>query len=137
MVGRLVKQQQVGSLEQQLAEGDTATLATGEHVHRRVGVGQLQGVHGNGKLGVDIPAVGGVDLVLELAHLGHERVHVRIRIAHLLADLVEAVDLGEDVAEGLAHVLDDGGVVIQRRLLLQNAHGVAGSEASIAVGDLL
>ncbi len=54
------------------------------------------------KLAVEIPAVGRVDLVLELAHLGHESVEVGIGLGHLLADLVEAVDLGEQVAEGHA-----------------------------------
>ena len=72
VVRGLVEQQQVGSLEQQLAQGHTAALAAGKHVDRHVGIGQLQGVHGLAELGIDIPAVGGVDLVLELSHLGHE-----------------------------------------------------------------
>ena len=137
VVRGLVEQQQVGSLEQQLAQGNTTALAAGKHVDRHVGIGQLQGVHGLAELGIDIPAVGGIDLVLELAHLGHEGVHVAVRVAHLLADLVEAIDLGNHVAKCHAHVLDDGLVVIERRLLLQDAHGVAGSEPGIAVGDLL
>ena len=107
----------------------------GKYVHVRIG--QLQGVHGLAELGIDIPAVGGIDLVLELAHLGHEGVHVAIRVAHLLADLIEAIDLGDHVAKRHAHVLDNGLVVVERRLLLQDAHGVAGSEPGIAVGDLL
>ena len=137
VVRGLVEQQQVGSLEQQLAQGHAAALAAGKHVDRHVGIGQLQGVHGLAELGIDIPAVGGVDLVLELAHLGHEGVHVTIRVAHLLADLVKAIDLGNHVTKCHAHVLDDGLVVVERRLLLQDAHGVAGGEPGIAVGDLL
>ena len=137
VVRGLVEQQQVGSLEQQLAQGNTTALAAGKHVDRHVGIGQLQGVHGLAELGIDIPAVGGVDLVLELAHLGHEGVHVAVRVAHLLADLVEAIDLGDHVAKRHAHVLDDGLVIVERRLLLQDAHGVAGGEPGIAVGDLL
>ena len=137
VVRGLVEQQQVGSLEQQLAQGHAAALAAREHVDRHVGIGQLQGVHGLAELGIDIPAVGGVDLVLELAHLGHEGVHVAIRVAHLLADLIEAIDLGDHVAKCHAHVLDDGLVVVERRLLLQDAHGVAGGEPGITVGDLL
>ena len=133
----LVEQQQVGSLEQQLAQGHATALAAGKHVDRHVGIGQLQGVHGLTELGIDIPAVGGVDLVLELAHLGHEGVHIAIRVAHLLADLVEAIDLGNHITKRHAHVLDDGLVVIERRLLLQDAHGVAGGEPGVAVGDLL
>lgn len=137
VVRGLVEQQQVGSLEQQLAQGHATALAAGKHVDRHVGIGQLQGVHGLADLGIDIPAVGGVDLVLELSHLGHEGVHVAIRVAHLLADLVEAIDLGDHIAKRHAHVLDDGLVVVERRLLLQDAHGVAGGKPGIAVGDLL
>ena len=137
VVRGLVEQQQVGSLEQQLAQGHAAALAAGKHVDRHVGIGQLQGVHGLAELGIDIPAVGGVDLVLELSHLGHEGVHVAIRVAHLLADLIEAIDLGDHIAKRHAHVLDNGLVVVERRLLLQDAHGVAGGEPGIAVGDLL
>ena len=137
VVRGLVKQQQVGSLEQQLAQGHAAALAAGKHVNRHVRIGQLQGVHGLAELGIDIPTVGGVDLVLELAHLGHEGVHVAIRVAHLLADLVEAIDFGDHVTKRHAHVLDDGLVVVERRLLLQDSYGVAGGEPGIAVGNFL
>ena len=137
VVRGLVEQQQVGSFEQQLAQGHATALAAGKYVDRHVGIGQLQGVHGLAELGIDIPAVGGINLVLELSHLGHEGVHVAIRVAHLLADLVEAIDLGDHVAKCHAHVLDDGLVIVERRLLLQDAHGVAGGEPGVAVGDLL
>ena len=137
VVRGLVEQQQVGSLEQQLAQGHATALAAREHVDRHVGIGQLQGIHGLAEFGIDIPAVGGVNLVLEFAHLGHESVHVAIRVAHLLADLVEAIDLGNHVTKCHAHVLDDGLVLVKRRLLLQDAHGVAGGKSSVAVGNLL
>ena len=39
VVGGLVEQQQVGGLEQQLAQGHAAALTAGEHVHRHVGIG--------------------------------------------------------------------------------------------------
>ena len=137
MVGGLVEQQQVGGLEQQLAQGHAAALTAGEHVHRHIGIGQLKGIHGLAELGVDIPAVSGVDLVLQAAHLGHEGVHVAIGVAHLHRDLVEALDLGDHVGKSEADVLDDGLVLIQRRLLLQDAHRVAGRELGVTVGDLL
>ena len=69
---------------------------------------------------------------LSLIHI-YEGVHVAIRVAHLLADLIEAIDLGDHVAKCHAHVLDDGLVVIERRLLLQDAHGVAGGEPGICL----
>ena len=87
-------------------------------------------------MGVEVPAVHGVNLVLELAHLGHEGVEVRIGIGHLDADLIEALDLGEGVSKGEADVLDDGLVLVERGLLLEQAHGVARGEACVAVGEL-
>ena len=137
VVRGLIEQQQIGGLEQQLAQGYATALAARKHVDRHIGIGQLQGVHGLAELGIDIPAIGGVNLVLELAHLGHEGVHVTVRVAHLLADLIEAIDLGDHIAKCHAHVLDNGLVVVERRLLLQDAHGIAGGKSSVAVGDLL
>ena len=137
VVGRLVEKQQVGGLEQQTAQGHATTLAAGEHVHRHVGVGALQRVHGLGQLAVQVPAVGRVDGVLQLAHLLHERVEVGVGLAHERADLVEAGYVGLHVGERHLDVLQDGLVLVQRRLLLQDAHRVAGGQARVAVADLL
>ena len=137
MIGRLVEQQQVGSLKQQLAQGHATTLTAGEHVHGHVGIRQLEGIHGLTELGIDIPAVGGVDLVLQGGHLGHERIHVALGIAHLLADLVKAIDLGDQIAKRHAHVLDNGLILVEWRLLLKDAHGIARGELGVAVRDLL
>ena len=137
VVGGLVQKQQVGSLEEQLAQRDATALAAGKDVDGHIRIGQLQRVHGDAQLGVDIPAVGGIDLVLQAAHLGHQGVHIGIGIAHLLADLVEAVDLGKDVAKRHADVFNHGLVIVQRGLLLKDAHGVAGGKTGIAIGDLL
>ena len=71
VVGGLVEQQQVWSLEQQLAQSHTAALATGAHVHWGIRVRALQSVHRLLELGVEIPTVGGVDFGLQLAHLFH------------------------------------------------------------------
>jgi hypothetical protein len=69
VVGGLVEQQQVGRLEQQLAQRDPAALTTGElgdvGVRRRA----AQRVHRQLELRVDVPRVGVVELLLELAHL--------------------------------------------------------------------
>ena len=137
MVGGLVEKQQVGGLEQQTAQRHATTLAAGEHVHRHIGVGALQRVHGLGQLAVQVPAVGRVDGVLQLAHLLHKRVEVGVGLAHERADLVEAGDVGLHVGERHLDVLKDGLVLVQRRLLLQDAHRVAGGQARVAVADLL
>jgi len=64
VVRRLVEEQQVGLLEQQLAKRDTASLATGEH--RDVGVRRraTQRVHGLLELGVEVPRLGVVERLL-------------------------------------------------------------------------
>ena len=122
MVGRFVEEQQVRGLEKQTAQRHATTLASGETRDGSVGVRALEGVHCLRELTVEVPAVGRVDLGLQPAHLVHERVEVSVGVGHLIADLVEALDLGQDVPEGEADVLDDGLVLLKRRLLLEDAH---------------
>ena len=93
--------------------------------------------HRLGELGVDVPGVGGVDFRLEFTHFLHERVEVGVRIGHEFADLVEAFELGFDIADALFDVAEDGLVFVQRRLLLEDSHGVAGAELRLAVGGLV
>ncbi len=57
VVGGLVEQQQVGRLQQQLAERDPAALTTGELGHVGVRRRAAQRVHGQFELGVDVPGV--------------------------------------------------------------------------------
>ena len=64
MVGGLIEQQQVGGLKQQLAQRHTAAFTTRAHGDRGVRVRALQRVHRLLELRVEVPAVGGVDLVL-------------------------------------------------------------------------
>ena len=86
VVGGLVEQQEVGLLEQELGERDTALLTTGEVRDRCVGRGRAQGIHRLLELRVEVPGVGGVDLLLELAHLGEQCVEVGVGFGHLEAD---------------------------------------------------
>jgi hypothetical protein len=73
---------------------------------------------------VQVPALGGVDLTLELAHLLHQLVHLVVvdGFAHLHADLVEAVELGLHFGHALFDVPPDVLGRIQLRLLGQVAH---------------
>ncbi len=137
VVGRLVEQQQIRSLKQQAAECYAATLTARKHVNRHVRIGQLQRVHSLAKLGINIPAIGSINLVLQARHLGHQCIHVAVRVAHLFADFIESIHLSHDVAKGQANVFNYRLVVVQGRLLLQNAHGVTRSKASLTIGDLL
>ena len=106
VVGGLVEQQQVGLLQQQLAQRDPAALTTGElgdvGVRRRA----AQRVHRLLELGVDVPRVGVVELLLELAHLVHQLVGVVGR--HQLGDLVEPGQLGLGLGDRLLDVAEDG-----------------------------
>ena len=91
MVGRLVEQQHVRRLEQQLAQRHTALLAARERVHAGMIVGAAQRLHRDIDLGVEIPEVLRVDLVLKGGHLLHQLVGIVLRDLH--GDLVEAVEL--------------------------------------------
>ena len=135
VVGGLVEEQQVGGLEQQLAQRDAAALATGEVGDRPVAGRAAQGVHGLLQLGVEVPRVGVVQVLLELAHLVHQRVGVVGR--HQLGDLVEALELAHDLGGAVLDVLQDRLGLVERRLLQEDADGVAGRQERVAVGRLL
>jgi hypothetical protein len=132
VVGGLVEQQQVGLAQQQLAQGDPATLTTGEH--RDVGVAgrAAQRVHRLFELGVEVPGVGVLDVLLEAAHLPHQLVGVVDR--QLLGDLVVPVELDLDLAEPLLDIAEDGLLLGERRLLLEDSDGVARRQKRVAVG---
>ena len=132
VVCRLVEKQQVRYLEKEPAEGDTPPLAAGEMRDRLVWIGALEGIHSLRELAFEVPAIRRVDLVLEASHLGHQRIEVGIRRRHLLADLVEAVDLSEQVAVCHLDVLDHGLVFVERRLLLKKSHRIARRQARLA-----
>ena len=85
MVGRLVEQQHVRALEQHAAERHAAPLAAGELVDVRVGRRQPERVHGDLQRAVEVPAVGRLDRVLQLALLLEQLVHRLGR--HLFAEL--------------------------------------------------
>lgn len=76
-----------------------------------------------------------VQVLLELAHLVHERVRVIGR--HQLGDLVEALELAHDLGGAVLHVLQDRLGLVQRRLLLEHADRVAGRQERVTVGRLL
>ena len=66
MVGRLVEQQQVGRLQQQPAQRDAAPLAARQRGDVGVRRRQAQRVHRQLEARIEVPGVGGVDLVLDL-----------------------------------------------------------------------
>lgn len=132
VVGGLVEEQQVGLGQQQLAQRDAAALTTGQVGHRLVGRRAAQRVHGLLELRVEVPRVGMVELLLQPAHLLHQLVGVVG--GHQLGDLVEAVELDLDLAQALFDVAANGLLLVQRRLLQQDADGrVVGQEGVTVV----
>ena len=76
VVGRLVEEQEVGAFEQDLAEGDAPAFAAGERADLGVAGGQPHGVHGDLDAAVEVPALGGLDRVLDLGLLFEQGVHL-------------------------------------------------------------
>ena len=92
VVGRLVEQQQVGRLEQQLAQRDAAALTTRQDADVGVGRRQAQRVHRLLDLAVELPGVRGLDLVEQRRLLLEDLLEVGVRSAHLLVELLVAQD---------------------------------------------
>ncbi len=134
MVGGLVEQQQVRLAQQQLAQRDATALTTGEVGDRLVGRRAAQRVHRLLELGVDVPGVGRVEFLLQMAHLFHELIGVVG--GHQLGDLVVPVELALDRHAGLDVLADRLGLV-ELRLLHQDADGGAGRQQRVAVVGLV
>ena len=126
VVGGLVEQQQVGLAQQQPAERDAAALAAGQRGDVRVAGRAAQRVHRGVEHRVEVPGVGGVDLLLQPREL------VRRLLGVVGRQLVEAVEqrahLGDAVLDVAAHVLG----LVERRLLLEQPDGGAGRELGVA-----
>ena len=129
MVGRLVEQQQIGLVEQQLAERDAAALAAGELGHLGVVGRAAQRVHRQVDLAVEVPEVLGVDLVLQLRHL------VGGLVGIIGGDLVVAVEQRLLGGDALHHVLAHGLFRVELRLLLEVADAGAFRDPALA-GEL-
>ncbi len=135
MVGRLIEQQHVGLREQQPAQRYAPSFATGKLGHIGIPGRQPQRVGGDIESPLDLPAVDRVDLVLQLALLFEQLVHLVFveRLGELVADLVEALDerngVGDAFLDVAAHVL----IFIEMRLLRQEAHAHARLRDGFAV----
>ena len=137
VVGRLIEEQQVRLLQQQLAQGDPALLTTREHGDLGVRRRAAQRVHRLLELGVEIPGVRGVDLLLQLTHLGHQRIEVGVRVGHQFGNLVVAIERPLDVTGPLLDIAQDGLGLVQLGLLHEDADAVARGQPRLPVGRLL
>ena len=139
VVGRFVEQQQVGPLEQNLAQRDAAPLAAGERFHVGVARRQVHRAHGDFDLPVELPGVHGFDLVLHLG-LAFEQLFHLVGVGDFAQFFGELLELGEQCPRGCDRFLDVAEHVLVRvelRLLLQQADGEAVGEPGLAVEVLV
>ena len=92
VVGRLVEQEEVGLGQQEPAEGHPPALPTREGTHLGVPRWEPKGVHGDLEGALEVPGPRRVDLGLQLALLGDQRIDVGLGVTEGGADLVVAVD---------------------------------------------
>ena len=132
VVRRLVEQQQVGSAEQQPAQGDAAPLTARQR--RDVGVvgWAAQRVHGDLDVALEAPRVGRGDLVLQLGLQRADLVVVGVGLGPHRHDLVVAVDDRLHRGDAVHDVAPDVLGRIELGLLGEVAGGEPGREASRA-----
>ena len=137
VVGGLVEEQQVGLLEQQLAQRDATTLTAGEVVDEDVRRRAAQRVHRLVEPAVDVRGVGVVERGLEVAGFLHEGVLVGVGVADLHVGVLETLHLRLDLVDGLLDVVEDRRALGQGRLLLEHPdRGVRVDDRVAVVGVL-
>ena len=130
VVGRLIKQQHVGLLQQQSAESYTTTLTTREVSHGKVALRTAQCSHGTVELRVHVPCISGINNILHLRETCHQLVHlVGVRVILLQCKLsVYVLILGKCIIHllhSLHNILLYGLRFVERWVLRQIAHSVA------------
>ncbi len=115
VVGGFVEQKDIGFLQEQFAQGHPPRLAAGQGGGFLIVRGKQQGVHGDVDLAVQLPAVDGVDLILEPAHPVQRLLHFLLvhRLGHFGAQGVELLDQVLDAGKGVLDVLAHGPVALQ------------------------
>jgi len=143
VVGRLVEQEHVGLLQENLGELDAHAPATGELARGAVEVAALEAQTGEGALEggfVVVAAEHHVAVVLEselLDQLGIALALVVGAVGHLLLQPLDALFHAGGVDEGFAGLFDDGGVVGEFHHLGQIAYGGVVGDGYGARGGLL
>ncbi len=139
MIGGLVQQQQVRPLQQQAAECHAAALAARELADVGVARRAAQRIHGDLDGALELPAIDRVDLLLQLALLREERVHLVVGelLAELVAHCLEAIEERLHLAQPLGDIAGDRLLGIERRLLGEITHLGALGRPGLAVKLLL
>ncbi len=143
MVGRLVEQQHVGLAEQQAAERDPALLAARQLLDAGVGRRAAQRIHRDLDGAAEVPAVAGVDLLLQFGLLGDQFVHVGVGVGEGIRDFLETCQHLRHLAGAFHDVAEHVLLLVELRLLLQEADlhalgrpGLAGETVVLARHDL-
>ena len=139
MVRRFVHQQQVGLLQQELAERDAAFFAAGEFGDVGIAGREVHRFHRDFDFAVEFPGVAGLDLVLHLG-LAVEQLFHFVGIGDFAELLGELFVLGEECpggGDGFFDVAEDVFVRIEMGFLREQADGEAVGEFGGAVEVLI
>src|SRR5713101_5299560 len=143
MVGRFVEQQHVGLAQEQPAERHAAALAARQCLDLGLGRRAAQRVHGDLDRALEVPAVAGVDLLLQLGLLGDQLVHVGVGVGEGVRHLLEARQQTRHVAGAFHDVAQNVFLGVELGLLLQHADpgalgrpGLAGEIVVVAGHEL-
>ena len=143
MVGRLVEQQHVGLLQQNLRQFDTHTPASGEFAGGTLEVGSHKSQSDECAFYLCLIVICPHHLIAfmllgEALHQGQIVVALIIgTLSQLLVHLVNALLHLPDIGECLLSLLPDGGIVLQVHHLRQIADSSVGRHADHTTGGLL
>ena len=73
MIGRFIQQQDIGLLQQGLAQSNPTALATRKLCGPGIGRGKAHGLHGHFELAIEVVSIAGVDFILNRVELVHGR----------------------------------------------------------------
>ena len=138
VVGRLVKQQDVGLLQKQTAQSHATALASGQVFDQLVVRRTTQRVHGAVQTVVDVPGIGRVKFVLQFGLTLYQLVHLVLvlqyfGVAERVVHLVIFHQQVHDMLHAFLHHLANRLVGVKLRVLLQIADAVTGREHHIAL----
>ena len=132
VVGRLVKQKDVGLLQKQAAKGHAAPFASAQDVDNLVGRRATQGFHRKLQVCVQVPRVSRVKFFLQLRLPRSQLVVVRVGIAKGFVDFVKFLKQIGDGLYAFLYDVDDGLSCFEFRLLLKVANRVTWSQRRLA-----
>ena len=104
VICRLVKQKDVGVLQQKPAQSHPAALAAGNPVHGHIAGGTAQGVHGHFQAGFQIPDIVGIHLFLKFGLAVKQGLHfLRVNLGKFPVHLLIFPGDGGQIRKALFH----------------------------------